>query len=278
MSNDKVPLAAVLGHPVGHSRSPVLHGHWLRRYEIAGHYIPIDIAPDDFETKLRQLPGLGFVGCNVTIPHKESALALADTATDRARQIGAANTLTFTDSGEIHADNTDSYGFIANLTAGAPGWLPSEGPAVVLGAGGAARGVLYALLDAGVQAIALSNRTLSRAEALAQDFGPKVRVVNWADLPAALMGANLLVNTTSLGMTGMDPLTLNLDNLPKSATVTDIVYTPLDTPLLITARTRGCATVDGLGMLLHQAVPGFEAWFGRRPDVDGDLRQAVLGA
>lgn len=277
MSDTKIPLAAVLGHPISHSRSPVLHGHWLRRYDIRGHYIPIDIAPDDFDRKLHQLSGLGFVGCNVTIPHKETALALAHTATERARRIGAANTLTFGSDGAIHADNTDGYGFIANLTSGAPDWTAASGPAVVLGAGGAARGVLHALLEAGVPAIYLSNRTHERAQALAREFGPLVNVMPWADVKDALSGAALLVNTTSLGMTGMAPLTLDLSTLPSAATVTDIVYTPLDTNLLAQARARGCTTVDGLGMLLHQAVPGFEAWFGHRPEVDEALRRAVLG-
>jgi len=274
----RIPLAAVLGHPVAHSRSPALHGHWLARYDIPGHYIPLDVAPDDLRQALRQLPSLGFVGANVTIPHKEAALALATTATDRAKAIGAANTLTFGEDGAIHADNTDGYGFLANLTAGAPDWRPGSGTALVLGAGGAARGILHALVEAGQADILLANRTREKARRLADDLGSSVQVIDWDAAKDALPDTTLLVNTTALGMDGQAPLTLDLSDLPTSCTVTDIVYVPLETPLLKSARAHGCAVVDGLGMLLHQAAPGFEAWFGRAPEVDDELRRAVLRA
>lgn len=270
------PVACVLGWPVGHSRSPALHGHWLRRYAIAGFYVPLAVTPEAFGTALRALPALGFAGGNVTVPHKERALALADRATARARRIGAANTLVVRD-GAIEADNTDAFGFIENLRDRAPGWRADAGPALVLGAGGAARAVVVALLDAGVPEVRLANRTRARAEALAAALGHAVRVVDWAGADAAADGAMTLVNTTSLGMVGQPPLELTLDAAPRGALATDAVYTPLVTPFLARAAARGLTTVDGLGMLLHQARPGFEAWFGRAPQVDADLRAAVLG-
>ncbi len=269
-------VAGVIGDPVGQSRSPVLHAHWLGRYGIRGHYVPLEVRPADLAEVLRILPKMGFRGVNVTLPHKEAALRLADTASDRAALIGAANTLTFHGEGRIHADNTDAYGFLANMRQTVPSWDATAGPAVVLGAGGAARAVIHALLDAGAPEIRLANRTRARAELLAEHFGARVHPVEWIEAERALEGAATLVNTTSLGMKGKPPLRLRLEALPKSAVVADIVYTPLMTDLLIRAEAHGCRVVDGLGMLLHQAVPGFESWFGRRPEVDGDLRKAVL--
>jgi shikimate dehydrogenase len=278
MTEDRIPIAAVLGHPIHHSRSPRLHGHWLRRYGIRGHYVPLDVAPADLEDALRAMPKLGFVGANVTIPHKEAALRLADASSDRAALIGAANTLTFQADGKIFADNTDGYGFMENLRAGASDWRADAGPAAVIGAGGAARAVITALLDAGVPEIRLTNRTRSRAETLRGEFGTRIRVFDWVQAGNALDGAALAVNTSSLGMTGKPDLRVPMDGLTADAVVTDLVYTPLDTNFLKTARGQGCRTVDGLGMLLHQAVPGFERWFGHRPEVDLALRQAVFGA
>lgn len=269
----KIPLAGVIGAPVGHSRSPRLHGTWLRDYGIAGHYVPLHVEAADLERVLRAMPAMGFVGANVTIPHKEAALALADDVTDMAARIGAANTLTFRD-GRIHADNTDGYGFIANLRHGAPAWRPDVGAALVLGAGGAARAVIVALQDTGVPEIRLTNRTRARAEELAAEFDCAVQ--DWDARAKGLGDLGLLVNTTALGMDGQAPLDMPLGALPDSALVTDIVYTPLETPLLRDARARGLQAVDGLGMLLHQAVPGFERWFGTRPDVTERLRAAVL--
>ncbi|WP_282024219.1 shikimate dehydrogenase [Limimaricola cinnabarinus] len=275
MSAHRIPLAGVLGAPIAHSRSPRLFAHWLSEMGIEGHYAPLHVEPDDFGHVVRTLPRMGFRGANVTLPHKLAALQIADHVSDRARRIGAANTLTFREDG-IHADNTDGHGFIANLCHSAPDWTASAGPAVVLGAGGAARAVLDALIEAGTPEIRLANRTRARAEALAEAFGPKIRVVDWAETAPALEGAATLVNTTSLGMAGADPFDLDLSALPASALATDIVYTPLDTPMLIAARARGCRTVDGLGMLLHQAVPGFERWFGATPNVTEALRAKVL--
>lgn len=276
MTLDRIPLAGVIGSPVAHSRSPRLFGHWLRKYGLQGHYIPMDIAPDKLETALRTLPDLGFVGLNVTIPHKVQVMQIADHVSDRARKIGAANTLVFAEDGSIHADNTDGYGFIQNLRQGAPDWEPSKGPATVLGAGGAARAILAALLDVGVPEIRLTNRSRDKADALADLFGDRVTVHDWVQAANVIEGAKTVVNTTSLGMTGKSELRVPLDALEPGMLVTDIVYTPLQTRLLREASEAGCATVDGLGMLLHQAVPGFERWFGQRPEVDEATRAAVL--
>ena len=276
MSKRNIPLAGVIGSPIAHSKSPRLHGHWLKRYGINGHYIPMEIAPDDLEDALRVLPRLGFAGVNVTIPHKEHALQIADLVTDRAAVMGASNTLIFRKDGKIHADITDGYGFIENLRQNAPNWNPAAGPAAVIGAGGAARAIVAALIDVGVPEIRLTNRTKTRAEALRQEFGTKIEVYDWVQAGNAIDGAATVVNTSSLGMEGAPEMRVPLDALLPSATVTDLVYTPLETKLLAHAKSIGCTTVDGLGMLLHQAAPGFERWFGVRPEVDDELRKAVL--
>ncbi len=276
MTNTRIPLAGVIGHPIAHSKSPRLHGHWLKTYGIAGHYIPMDVAPQDLETVLRTLPKAGFVGVNVTVPHKEAVMAIADQITDRATLIGAANTLIFREDGKIHADNTDGYGFMENLHSGAPDWDPRSGPALVFGAGGAARAVISALLEAGVPDIFLSNRTRVRAEKLRDDFGKRVQVIDWVQAGNVVEDADLVVNTTSLGMVGNSDLRVPMDGLKPSAVVTDLVYAPLKTRLLQIAEDVGCTAVDGLGMLLHQAVPGFERWFGERPEVDSATRAAAL--
>lgn len=277
MTENAIPLAGVIGTPIGHSLSPKLHGHWLQRYGINGHYVPINLAQDNFEAGLRALPMLGFRGVNITIPYKEKVLTLADVITDRAALIGAANTITFRRDGKLQADNTDGYGFIANIRQQMPDWQAAKGPALVLGAGGAARAIISALMAEGVPEIVLTNRTRNRADMLREHFGARIRVIDWSGAANALADMAMLVNTTSLGMEGQPALHLGLDRLRPATLVTDIVYAPLETQLLATARTKGCGVVDGLGMLLHQAVPGFENWFRRRPEVDDDLRFAVLG-
>ncbi len=277
MSTSKIPLAGVIGSPVSHSRSPALHAHWLQVCGIRGHYIPMDIAHSDLADALKVMPKLGFVGANVTIPHKETVLGLADVVTDRAALIGAANTLIFREDGKIHADNTDGYGFIENLRLGAPEWDAKSGVAAVFGAGGAARAVLASLLDVGVPTIRLSNRTKARADALRAEFGSRIEVFDWVQAGNMLDQATLVVNASSLGMQGKPDLRVPLDALSKSAVVTDLVYTPLETGLLRHAAGIGCTTVDGLGMLIHQAAPGFERWFGLRPTIDDDTRRVVLG-
>jgi shikimate dehydrogenase len=274
----RIPLAAVIGSPIAHSRSPALHGYWLKRYGLKGFYIPMDVAQADLKTVLRTMPKMGFVGANVTIPHKEAILGIADVITDRAALIGAANTLIFRKDGKIQADNTDGAGFIANLRQNAPHWSPASGPVAVFGAGGAARAVIAALIEVGVPEIRLANRTRARADALRSDFGAKVQVQEWVQADEMIDGAAMVVNTTSLGMTGKPDLVLPLGSLAPQAVVTDLVYTPLKTQFLIEAEERGATVVDGLGMLLHQAAPGFERWFGHRPDVDDLTRAAVLAA
>ena len=276
MSDSKIPLAGVIGHPISHSKSPHLHGYWLRKYGLRGHYVPIDIAPEKIRDLLPKLADLGFVGANVTIPYKEQVMEIADLITDRATLIGASNTLIFRKDGRIHADNTDGYGFIENIRQNIPDWNPKEGPAVVFGAGGAARAVIASLLDVGVPKILLTNRTRIRAEKLREDFGHRIQVVDWVQAGNVLEDADLVVNTTSLGMVGKPEMRVPLDGLKSGAIVNDLVYTPLRTRLLNEADERGCRVVDGVGMLLHQAVPGFERWFGKRPAVDENARAAVL--
>lgn len=236
----------------------------------------MDVAPNDLKQVLTTLPKAGFAGVNITIPHKERVLDIADLVTDRATLIGAANTLIFRKDGKIHADNTDGYGFLENLKSGAPNWQPATGPAAILGAGGAARAVLASLLDAGVPEILLTNRTKVRAEKLAEDFGHRVTVVDWVKAGNIVEESHLVVNTTSLGMIGKAELRVPLDGLHHGQVVTDLVYAPLKTRLLLEAEAAGCTIVDGLGMLLHQAVPGFERWFGQRPIVDSATRAAAL--
>ena len=276
MSLNKIPLAGVIGSPIAHSKSPALHTHWLKSLGIAGHYIPMDIAHEDLEQVVRMLPKMGFVGVNVTVPYKEKVMELADLVTDRAALIGSANTLIFRKDGKIHADNTDSYGFIQNLRHKAPDWDPKAGPAAILGAGGAARAVIAALVEVGVPEILISNRTKGRAEQLQSDFGKRLRVVDWVQAGNMLEEAATVINTTSLGMVGKPPLRVPLDGFQKGALVTDLVYAPLMTHFLNEADKAGCVTVDGLGMLLHQAVPAFERWFGVRPQVTDETRAAVL--
>ncbi|WP_160123617.1 shikimate dehydrogenase [Rhodovarius lipocyclicus] len=268
----KARVAGVFGWPVGHSRSPLLHNHWLDRHGIDGAYIPLPTPPEDFAAAVRGVMAAGFAGANVTIPHKEAAFALCDERDAAAERAGAVNTLVFRD-GRILGSNTDGYGFMENLRAHAPGWRPGAGPAVLLGAGGAARAIAAALLDAGVPELVLVNRTAARAQALADALGGPVSVAT----EAPLSGAALLVNTTSLGMTGQPPLDIDLTPLPAHAVVADAVYVPLETALITAARARGLAVVPGLGMLLHQARPGFRAWFGADPVVDAALEAAVAG-
>ncbi len=277
----KARLAGVLGWPVSHSLSPRLHGYWLQHYGIDGAYLPLGAPGAALERVVRALADLGFRGFNVTLPHKEPMLALCDEVTPEARRIGAVNTVVI-DGGRLQGGNSDAFGFAENLRAAAPDWQSAAGPAVVLGAGGAARAVIAALQDLGVPEIRLVNRTEARAEALAAALTapalPPLRVLPWAERGASLEAAGLLVNTTTLGMAGQPPLDLALDALPAAALVTDIVYAPLETPLLGAARARGNPVVDGLGMLLHQARPGFEAWFGRPPEVTAELRAFLMEA
>jgi shikimate dehydrogenase len=271
-----MPRAFVAGYPIKHSRSPIIHGHWLKTYGLPGVYEKIAVAPDDFADFVAQLKDREspYRGGNITIPHKEAACRLADRVDPLAEELGAANTLWLED-GLLHATNTDGIGFVANLDTQHPGWDKVE-DAVVLGAGGASRAILQALRDRGIQQIHVVNRTVERAQELVDRFGSPLQAHGMDALDRLLDGAGLFVNTTSLGMDGTAAPSLRFDKMKSDAVVTDIVYVPLKTPFLLQADQIGLATVDGLGMLLHQAVPGFELWFGRKPDVTPKLRQLVL--
>lgn len=272
MTAPKAPAACLIGWPAAHSRSPLIHHYWLRTLGIAGGYVIEAVPPEDLRDFVLRLSLRGFVGANVTIPHKEAVLALS-TPDARARAVGAANTLWFAD-GELRATNTDVEGFINNLDASAPGWDAAE-EALVLGAGGSSRAVVFGLLERGIRRIHLANRTIARAETLATQFGPTVHPLPWDAIGEVLPRARLLVNTTSLGMHGQPSLDIDVAGLPHAAVVADLVYVPLMTPLLAAATARGLKTADGLGMLLHQAVRGFELWFSRRPEVTAELRALI---
>jgi shikimate dehydrogenase len=256
----------------------LIHRYWLKQYGIAGAYEKEAVRPEDLRQFLGSLAASRYVGANVTLPHKEAALRLAAVADEAARTISAANTLWLDEAGRLNASNTDAYGFMTNLNAAAPGWNEGRRPVMVLGAGGAGRAVLHGLLAEGASRILLANRTTARAQELATAFGAAVTSVDWRERNRALAGCGLLVNATSLGMTGKEALDLDLDSLPPDAVVADLVYSPLETRLLAAARGRGNRAVDGLGMLLHQAVPGFERWFGIRPAVTGELRGHVAAS
>lgn len=272
-AKSKARAACVIGWPVEHSRSPLIHNYWIKKHKLNAEYRREAVPPETFEAFVTHLAEHGYVGANVTIPNKEAARALSR-ADDRAEQVGAANTL-WLDGSTLRSTNTDVEGFINNLDASAVGWNRGLETVVVLGAGGTARAVVYGLSDRGVKRIHVVNRSLDRAIALREQFGTRINPVRWEELGGLLSGAGLLVNTTSLGMTGKPALTVNLNRLPPSAVVADVVYAPLETALLVAARARGLRTVDGLGMLLHQAVRGFELWFGVRPEVTPDLRALV---
>ena len=272
----KTRIAGVFGWPVDHSRSPRLHGYWLAHHGIDGAYLPFATRPEHLRQAIRALPSLGIRGANVTLPHKERAIEACDHLSPTSQRIGAVNTLTIDAKGLIHGDSTDGFGFIQHLRASQGNWRAGAGPATVLGAGGAARAIVAALADAGVPEIRLVNRTSRRAEEIQRMIGAPIRVLAWADRHMALEDAALLVNSTQLGMAGQPALELDLERLPRPAIVYDIVYVPLETPLLAQARARANPIVDGIGMLLHQARPGFEAWFGVAPEVTAELRAFVL--
>jgi shikimate dehydrogenase len=274
MNTGTLLRAGVVGHPVKHSRSPIIHGYWLEQFGINGRYDRYDVKPEDFSHFVKTLSEQGLQGVNVTIPHKEAAFLALDEATDRARRLKAANTLWF-ENGKLWGDNTDSIGFLANLDQGHPGWDINAKSALILGAGGAARAIIAGLQERNIEKITIVNRTRERAEELALMSGGQVAIAEWSKLSFQLESADLVVNTTSLGMSGQPDLDLSLDPLGKNALVTDIVYVPLETNLLKQARLRGNPVLDGLGMLLHQAVPGFEHWFGKRPVVTDALRHLV---
>ena len=276
MATDSFILAGVMGWPISHSRSPLIHSHWIAQYGLRGAYVPLAVNPVNLQEALTGLKALGFAGCNLTLPHKIEALPWLDEIDPVAQRIGAVNTLTVRADGSLHGTNTDAFGFIQSLREAHSSWQASEGPAVVLGAGGAARAVVWALADAGATDIRLFNRSHDKAVSMAQEFGLPVKAFAWSERHAALEGAALLVNTTTQGMQGQPALDLQLDALPAQALVSDIVYTPLQTDLLLRAASRGNPTVNGLGMLLHQARPAFASWFGVMPEVTPALWTKVL--
>jgi shikimate dehydrogenase len=269
-------MAGVMGWPVSHSRSPVIHNHWIKQSGLTGAYGLFPVKPSQLETAIRGIKALGIAGCNITLPHKVNAMQFVDWVDPLAIRMGAINTIVVQADGALHGFNNDGYGFIQSLREAQPNWKANSGPAVVLGAGGAARAVIVALIDSGATEIRLLNRTLSKAEDLARDFGEAVRAFPWVERENALHGSALLVNTTSLGMHGESPLVIALNQLPVSAIVSDVIYIPLETPLLAAARLRGNITVNGLGMLLHQARPAFKAWFDVMPEVTSELRDTII--
>ncbi len=275
MSSENYPrflMAAVMGYPVMHSRSPMLHNYWFKRYATAGTYVPLLIEPGKLGPALRALHPLGFSGCNLTIPHKQDAMMIVDEADEVARAIGAISCVVVRPDGSLLGTNNDCYGYIESILEAVPDWRADAGPITVIGAGGGARAVIYGLIQKGAKDIRLVNRNRARAEALALQFGGPVKVAGWDDRNAALAECVMLVNTTSQGMQGMPALDLSLDRLPTNALVSDIIYIPKETPLLAAARARGNRTVNGLGMLLHQARPAWRAWFGREVEVTAELR------
>jgi shikimate dehydrogenase len=274
--HSKFKLAGVMGWPVAHSRSPIIHNHWIAQHGLRGAYGHFAVEPARLGEAVRGLRALGLAGCNITIPHKIEAMQFVDEVQPLAKRIGAINCIVVQDDGRLMGYNHDGYGFLQSLLTTQPNWRANAGAAVVLGAGGACRAILVSLIDAGATEIRLLNRTRSKAQALADEFGPTVRVLDWSERDAALEGAALLVQTTNQGMQGEPPLALDLAALPATALVADIIYTPLQTPLLAQAKARGNATVNGLGMLLHQARPAFHSWFGVDPQVTPALEAAVL--
>jgi len=273
--NHRFLLAGVMGWPISHSRSPKIHNHWMALHGIEGAYVPLAVEPGRLEAALRALPALGFAGCNLTIPHKEAALNFLDHVDPAAARIGAVNCVVVGKDGELIGRNYDGFGFTASLREAAPDWEAAHGACVVIGAGGGARAIVSGLIEAGAQEIRLFNRTIERAQKLAADFGAPVSAYPWRERHGALAGAGLLVNTTSQGMIGQQPLDLSLAKLPGAALVADIVYAPLETPLLADARRMGATPVDGLGMLLHQARPAFRDWSGVMPEVTPALRALI---
>ena len=269
-------LAGVVGWPVAHSRSPIIHNHWIRAHGLQAAYGHMAVEPQRLGEAIRGLRALGLAGCNLTIPHKVHALQFVDQVHPLAKRVGAINCIVVQNDGQLMGYNHDGYGFIQSLISAQPDWRAHAGPCVVLGAGGASRAILVSLIDAGAAEIRLLNRTREKAEALAEEFGATIRVLDWADKEAALEGAALVVQTTNQGMQGEPALALDLSALPTTALVADIIYTPLETPLLAQAKARGHRTVNGLGMLLHQARPAFASWFGVDPQVTPELEQAVL--
>ena len=269
-------IAGVLGNPIAHSKSPILHQFWLKQNKIKGFYIPLKVSENDLEMTLRNLPKIGFSGVNVTVPHKESVMSLAKIKTERASLIGSANTLTFLPEGGFKADNTDGYGFMKNLEEQAPVWNPKKAKVLVLGAGGACRAVIGALLESGVKKLHVTNRTQKRAKDLQVFFNSQIELIEWSEKEELLKNVNTVINATTLGMVGSDELQFSLSKANENTTIVDLVYNPINTPLLAEAHKKGCHVVNGIGMLLHQATPGFKEWYGVKPTITKELLNRVM--
>lgn len=275
MSDQRFILAGVMGWPVAHTRSPVIHNHWISKHGLKGAYVQLPVKPGSLEAAIRGLPALGFAGCNITVPHKISAMPWMDEIHPAAQRIEAINTVVVREDGSLLGVNNDGIGYIQSLRDADPHWRADQGPAMVIGAGGAARAIVVALLDEGVPELRITNRTQEKAQAFRDAFGERIKVIPWNERSSAMAGLSLLVNTTTQGMHGQPPLDVVLNDLPLEAMVSDAIYIPLETPLLTTARQRGHRTVNGLGMLLNQARPAFKAWFGVMPDITPELIKAV---
>ena len=269
-------IAGVLGNPIAHSKSPILHQFWLKQNKIKGFYIPLKVSENDLEMTLKNLPKIGFSGVNVTVPHKESVMSLAKIKTERASLIGSANTLTFLPEGGFKADNTDGYGFIKNLEEQVPIWNPKKAKVLILGAGGACRAVIGALLESGVEKLHVTNRTQKRAKDLQVFFNSQIELIEWSEKEELLKNVNTVINSTTLGMVGSDELQFSLSKANENTTIVDLVYNPINTPLLVDAHKKGCHVVNGIGMLLHQAIPGFNEWYGVKPKITKELLNRVM--
>ena len=276
LNENTIYLAGVIGNPIAHSKSPKLHNYWLSKYKINGFYIPFSVTTENLETSIKSLMALGFSGVNVTIPHKTNVLSFADSITDRASLIGAANTLYFSKSGKIHADNTDGYGFIQNIIDEIPDYDFYDKTALIYGAGGSARAIASALLSNGVKEVGITNRTRSKAQIISENLGAKVSVVDWRSAPDTITKADIIINATSMGMVGQPDFSQPISRAKKTALVVDIVYNPLITELIKEAKKLKLKTVGGIGMLINQAVPGFEHWFQKKPQIDEEIRRFIV--
>jgi shikimate dehydrogenase len=266
----------VMGWPIAQSRSPVLHNYWIEKYKLNGRYVPLAVRPERLVDAIRGLPALGFRGCNLTMPHKQYAMTMVDSLTDTAKRIGAVNCIVVSDDGRISGTNNDGNGYVLSILEVAPQWKPSDGPIAILGAGGAARALVVALLERGAKEIRLINRTFEKAERLAQEFGPAIKPISWGKRSDSIGDVSLLTNATNQGMIGQPALDISLDKLSKQTLVSDLIYVPPETSFLVAAKTRGNVTINGLGMLLYQARPAFQAWFGILPEITPDLRATIM--
>jgi shikimate dehydrogenase len=269
-------LAGVMGWPISQSRSPIMHNTWIEKYKINGRYVPLAVQPERLPDAIRGLPALGFRGCNLTMPHKQFAMTMVDTLTDTARRIGAVNCIVVEPDGKMWGTNNDGNGYVLSIQEVAPQWKPADGPIAILGAGGAARAIIVALLERGATEIRLINRTFEKAEQLAKEFGAAIKPVAWEKRADAIGDVALLTNATNQGMTGKPALDISLDKLSKQTLVSDLIYVPPETPFLAAAKARGNVTINGLGMLLHQARPAFQAWFGVMPEITPELRATIM--